>query len=659
MERPFPAYKGADPYIFVSYAHENAALVYPEITHLKEQGFNIWYDEGISPGATWRDEVAAALTQCRVFLLLLTPSSAKSSNCMKEINFALSRERKILAIHLEPTELPVGLELSLSDMQAILKADHSPEHYADKVQQALTSMLPAPLEPVALPQSTNAGSQELDIHPEDTPENSIAILPLVNRNLGEELDYLGDGISEELISGLSKVPGLKVASQMASFRFKGQDMDPKELGNLLGVHSILAGSLQRGGSRVRVNVILSQADDGTTLWSQRYEGDLDDIFAFQDDVAHNVVETLSIELAANDTRSLIDAGTENPQAYDAYLLGKYERAKQTQVSHLHSLDHFKRATELDPSFARAYRDYAWGGSMAISFFGLPPEDYGLPAENAYQKAIDNGLEAQQPLVEFRRALYPELRPNPCELALEACDKIENPDPRWFSYEYMQIGTSLTAFGLFNGAIRFMERYRELVNYQPGADEYYDNLHFWTYQAMGNFDKAIDVVTSLMELRPDLSILVGERALSFSRTGQYGKAEKDLEFITRIWSRNFAQFYHLFWRREIDSAKAYYNWLDKRKNLPLNYKVWGSLLLNDMDKGVDYLDTLMSHSSKEVKLSLHRILPQSTLKDLYRHSHFQQLMEKYSMDEASGEKVLRRVNELAHITGIEVRHDEEY
>ena len=119
MERPFPAYKGDHPYIFVSYAHDDSEAVFPEIKWLRDQGFNIWYDEGISPGSTWRDEVALALTQCSVFLYYVTPRSVASTNCLNEVNFCLSRERKILSVHLERTELPAGLELSLSAMQAI------------------------------------------------------------------------------------------------------------------------------------------------------------------------------------------------------------------------------------------------------------------------------------------------------------------------------------------------------------------------------------------------------------------------------------------------------------------------------------------------------------------------------------------------------------
>jgi hypothetical protein len=133
MERPFPAYQGDDPYIFVCYAHDDAEVVYAEITRLRGEGLNIWYDEGISPGSTWRDEVALALTQCSVFLYYVTARSVASINCLNEVNFCLSRERKILSVHLEETELPLGLELSLSAMQAIFRADHTSEAYQTKL----------------------------------------------------------------------------------------------------------------------------------------------------------------------------------------------------------------------------------------------------------------------------------------------------------------------------------------------------------------------------------------------------------------------------------------------------------------------------------------------------------------------------------------------
>jgi TolB-like protein len=656
MERPFAAYKGSEPYIFVSYAHEDAALVYPEITRLRDQGFNIWYDEGISPGSTWRDEIAAALTQCRVFLFLITPRSAGSSNCLKEVNFALSRERKILAVHLESTQLPVGLELSLSDMQAIIRADHNSENYEIKVHDALSGMMPDALVPIPIEQQPVVQTDSLDIYSDPTAGNSIAIMPLVNRNLGDDMDYLGDGISEELISGLSKIADLKVASQMASFRFKGQDIDPKELGQLLGVKSILAGSLQRSGSRVRVSVLLSQAEDGSTLWSQRYEGDLDDIFALQDDVARNVVDALRIELAPAEQSSLIDAGTHITEAYDAYLLGKYEMYKQTQVDNLHALDHFERAVKLDPDFARAYTEIANCCSMAIGFYGLSADEFGPRAMDARTKVVSLGHQWRTPARVYERQIYPHLNLTDLESALEACEKIEHPDPEWNSHEYYQLAMGLSGLGLFQSAIDFFERYVQLTSYQLGELEGQDNSYVWLYEAAGHFDRAIEIASELIEIRPDRGITVGERALMYSRTGQYQKAEKDLEYITRIWPRNFAQFYHLYWKREIDAARAYYGWLDKRRNLPVIYKVWGSFLLHDLDRGQDYLEEYVNQGGFGFRVQLQRMLPQSVIDELNDRSRFKDLLKKNGSDEASRDTVIQRVNEVAHLSGIEVKLD---
>ncbi|MCZ6887981.1 MAG: toll/interleukin-1 receptor domain-containing protein, partial [Gammaproteobacteria bacterium] len=143
MQRPFPAYQGDEPYVFVSYAHDDAPVVYPEISRLRDQGFNIWYDEGIEPGSSWRDEIALSLSQCSAWLFFVSPRSVVSANCEQELNFALSRERKMLCVHLEPTELPPGMELSLSTKQAIVRADYSQDAYEAKLQASLRAQLPA------------------------------------------------------------------------------------------------------------------------------------------------------------------------------------------------------------------------------------------------------------------------------------------------------------------------------------------------------------------------------------------------------------------------------------------------------------------------------------------------------------------------------------
>ena len=120
MRRPFPAYDGDQSYVFVCYSHDDAALVYPEIRRLHESGFNVWYDEGISPGSEWSESLATHIQQCAVFLYFVTPRSVGREHCRQELNFALDRGKQILVVHREETQIPPALQLNLSHRQAIL-----------------------------------------------------------------------------------------------------------------------------------------------------------------------------------------------------------------------------------------------------------------------------------------------------------------------------------------------------------------------------------------------------------------------------------------------------------------------------------------------------------------------------------------------------------
>ena len=136
MNKPFHAYSGDQPYIFVSYAHEDANAVYPEMNWLHDQGFNVWYDEGISPGTVWRTELADSIMGAGLFLFFVTPRSVVSGNCEKEVNFAIDHDIPVLTVHLEETDLPSGMELTLSSIQGILKHDLPDQDYREKLLAA-------------------------------------------------------------------------------------------------------------------------------------------------------------------------------------------------------------------------------------------------------------------------------------------------------------------------------------------------------------------------------------------------------------------------------------------------------------------------------------------------------------------------------------------
>ena len=129
---PFDAYEGDEPFVFISYAHDDASLVYKEISRFHDAGCNIWYDEGIDASEEWPEAIAKAVIDCAVFVIFITPRSTASINCRNEVNLALNEGKPFLAIHLEETELPPGLRLRMGDLQAIFRHNIPVECYERK-----------------------------------------------------------------------------------------------------------------------------------------------------------------------------------------------------------------------------------------------------------------------------------------------------------------------------------------------------------------------------------------------------------------------------------------------------------------------------------------------------------------------------------------------
>jgi hypothetical protein len=138
---PFEAYKGSEPYIFISYAHKDRNIIYPEIKRLNDLGFRIWYDEGIDPGTEWTEEIAMALDNCLVFLVFISSRAVKSHNVKNEIGFVVKRNKIFIAIHIEETILPKGLELQISNFQAVIKYELTDEQYHRKLDRALPKVI--------------------------------------------------------------------------------------------------------------------------------------------------------------------------------------------------------------------------------------------------------------------------------------------------------------------------------------------------------------------------------------------------------------------------------------------------------------------------------------------------------------------------------------
>jgi adenylate cyclase len=183
---------------------------------------------------------------------------------------------------------------------------------------------------------------------------SIAVLPFENMSGDPEQSYFADGMTEDLITDLSKVGGLFVIARNSTFVYKGKSKDIREIAKALGVRYVLEGSVRRSGAEVRINAQLIDATTGGHVWADRYDGDMKNVFGLQDKVTRNVVTALAVELTKDDKERVARRGTENTEAYDVFLKGWQHYLRQTPEDFRTAIDYFKKAAELDPKYGRAY-----------------------------------------------------------------------------------------------------------------------------------------------------------------------------------------------------------------------------------------------------------------------------------------------------------------
>jgi TolB-like protein/Tfp pilus assembly protein PilF len=204
-----------------------------------------------------------------------------------------------------------------------------------------------------------------------SPTKSVAVLPFVNLSADKNDEYLSDGMTEELINALARLPGLRVPGRTSCFAFKGKSEADifRKVGDQLRVGTVLEGSVRKAGDKLRVTAQLINVSDGYHLWSKDYDGDVRDIFTFQSNVAERVVEALQINLDVEAARALAKKPTENPEAHRLYLLGRYEFGKYSEAGWTSSIRYYEQALKLDPNYALAYcglaDTYAYMGGVVM------------------------------------------------------------------------------------------------------------------------------------------------------------------------------------------------------------------------------------------------------------------------------------------------------
>jgi serine/threonine protein kinase/Tfp pilus assembly protein PilF len=325
-------------------------------------------------------------------------------------------------------------------------------------------------------------------------EHSIAVLPFVDMSPNNDQEYFCDGLAEELINALANVKPLRVAARTSAFSFKGEKHDVREIGEKLNVDTVLEGSIRKAGNRLRITAQLVNAADGYHLWSEKYDRTLEDIFAIQDEISLAIVDKLKIELLGEEASRLTKRGTENLEAYDLYVRGRFFWEKRGEGLNK-AVDYFKEAIEKDPKYAAPYAGIADSYNL-LAFYGFLPAHDAMPKAKEYaQKAIeidDTIAEAHCALAwihqyydwdftkseqEFKRAI--ELNP------------AYTPAHYWYS-------STLFATGLLDDGQRENER---AITLDPLSVQAY-TVYGWNLIGQLQLEQSVEKLNRALELNPD-------------------------------------------------------------------------------------------------------------------------------------------------------------
>lgn len=311
------------------------------------------------------------------------------------------------------------------------------------------------------------------------PQKSIAVLPFADMSPERDNEYFSDGLCEELLNVLTRVPGLRVASRTSCFAFKGKDADIPAVAERLRVTHVVEGSVRKHGERIRITAQLIEAATDTHLWSDTWDRNLGDIFVIQDDIARSIVEALALTLNPGDAP---DATTRNPRAYDHYLKGLSFYHRFGPKSQGFAIDMFGRATALDPGFAKAWAGLA-GSHAALAVYHGGGEAALEAADEASRKAVE--LAPQLADAHAARAIYFSARER-FDQAARAFERAITLNPGLFEAWYQYARTALHQ-GRHRRALELFERAAEV-----NPDDYQSPLIAAPiYRSLGHEDKAVE------------------------------------------------------------------------------------------------------------------------------------------------------------------------
>ena len=437
-----------------------------------------------------------------------------------------------IAARLEGLAEPGGICISESAYQQIenklpLRYDYLGEHEVKNIAKPVR-VYKAQIEPEVAPSRPPfevASKEKMAFPMPDKP--SIAVLPFVNMSRDPEQEYFSDGITESIITALSKVPNLFVIARNSVFTYKGKPVKVKQVSEELGVQFVLEGSVQRSADRVRITAQLIDAFTGHHLWAEHYDRDLNDIFTLQDEITMKIITALQVELTAGEMSGMIAKGTKNIDAFIKFLQAFEFVNRLTKEGNAQARKFLEEAIALDPEYSRLYMGLAITHIYDVWFGTTESPDQSLArAFELAQKAIsldDSNAAAYSVLGQ----VYVMKRQH--DKAIAECERAVSLDPN-SAENLMRLGTVLNYSGRGGEAIPYLQNAIRL-NPLPLA-QYFNQLAV-AYRDSGQYEKAIEAAKKVLQREPNSQFAYIHIAVSYIRLGQEKEARAAATEILRI------------------------------------------------------------------------------------------------------------------------------
>ena len=373
--------------VFISYARSDKARVAPLVAAVEAQGWSVWWDPEITPGQEFDDQIEAEINAAHAVLVVWTPTSVASRWVRGEAREAA--ELGILVpVRFDNPRLPMDVRaIHTIDLDSWGEDPQSP--YFQDLMRALGAMIarqrmsrPAAN---ALPGSASSSTKA-------APRFTICVLPFANMSGEAEQEYFSDGITEDIITDLSKVSALAIVSRNSAFMYKGTHVDIPKVARELKASHVLEGSVRKAGGRVRISAQLVDGESNNHIWAERYDRDSSDIFALQDEISEAIVKALKLKLLPEEKKAIERRGTDNAEAHNLYLMARqsYVTGQESDARSAEAIVRLcARATEIDPRYAQAWALLAIGYGKLRAVQGGRSDDGMVAAERAL--ALDPDL----------------------------------------------------------------------------------------------------------------------------------------------------------------------------------------------------------------------------------------------------------------------------